>query len=118
MINGERRLGYWRWKTGKQFPTNLYSPMHGMVSAYQRPASGSLRVLKNGRTYHGMGQPLCGLVGDKVLTGSGAIGRLFSLSKSPETVKKVNYNEILTMITFFVGKSLENRRRIRIPNFA
>ena len=96
MINGERRLGYWRWKTGKQFPTNLYSPMHGMVSAYQRPASGSLRILKNGRTYHGMGQPLCGLVGDKVLTGSGAIGRLFSLSKSPETVKKVNYNEIFT----------------------
>ena len=119
MINGERRLGYWRWKTGKQFPTNLYSPMHGMVSAYQRPASGSLRVLKNGRTYHGMGQPLCGLVGDKVLTGSGAIGRLFSLSKSPETVKKVSYNEIYReKLRFFVGKSLENRRRIRIPNFA
>ena len=35
-----------------------------------------------------MGQPLCGLVGDRVLTGSGAVGRIFSLSKSPEVVKK------------------------------
>ena len=99
MINGERRLNYWRWKTGKQLPTNLYSPMHGLVSAYQRPASGALKVLKNGRTYHGMGQPLCGLVGDKVLTGSGAIGRLFSLSKTPETVKKVKYIYTLENIT-------------------
>ena len=86
VINNERRLNYWRWKSGKFLPTNLYTPFLGLVSSYQRMASGKLKILSNGRTYHGMGQPLCGLVGDRVMTGSGAVGRIFSLSRDPEVV--------------------------------
>ena len=87
MINGKRHLKYWRWKSGKQLPSDKFSIFHGIFSSDQSPKHG-INLQRAIRTYHAYGQPLCGLVGDKVMTGSGRIARILSLPKDEEQVKK------------------------------
>ena len=41
-----------------------------------------------------MGRPICGLVGDKILTGGGNFAKILSLSNTPETIKKVKYLKV------------------------
>ena len=126
MINGKRHLRYWRWKSGKQLPTDKFSIFHGIISTFQSPGQNKMRIHKDIRTYHAYGQPLCGLVGDKVMTGSGRIAGILSLPKDeaqvkkekvwkieegsdfPEPRKKSNGRHCLSNDDFDAGKSLKS----------
>ena len=91
MIDGKRHLAYWRWKSGKQLPSEKFSIFHGLYESNQalnHHTPNGINLLLGSRTYLAYGQPLCGLVGDKVMTGSGRLARILSLPKDEEKVKE------------------------------
>ena len=90
LIGGKRHLNYWRWKSGKQFPSEKYSIWQGLFESNQPHVPYGINLLTGARTYLAYGQPLCGLVGDKVMTGSGRLARILSLPKDEEKVKEDN----------------------------
>ena len=91
MIDGKRHLAYWRWKSGKQLPSEKFSIFHGLYESNQalnHHTPNGINLLLGSRTYLAYGQPLCGLVGDKVMTGSGRLARILSLPKDEQKVKE------------------------------